>query len=168
MKAGKFIFGNSFICLMSDRAARLAALRAKANRAAPTPAAQGSDEEQKSSKVKWRNYTAIAVEGEGEGGGDNGDGGKAENVEEKPTKRQRTDDDLGAPVDVVAAALAEARANRPANSGGDPLDLAPKKINWDLKRDVAARLAKLEKRTQKALVTMLRERIEKEAEDGLD
>eukprot|EP00882_Tetradesmus_deserticola_P017445 GHRQ01018687.1.p1 GENE.GHRQ01018687.1~~GHRQ01018687.1.p1 ORF type:complete len:152 (+),score=80.90 GHRQ01018687.1:246-701(+) len=33
--------------------------------------------------------------------------------------------------------------------------VAPKKANWDLKREVAPRLAKLERRTQRALVQML-------------
>ena len=41
--------------------------------------------------------------------------------------------------------------------------MAPKKINSDLKRDISAKLAKLEKRTQKAIVSMLRERLELEA-----
>ena len=40
---------------------------------------------------------------------------------------------------------------------------APKKINWDLKRDIQDKLKKLEKRTQKAIVEMLKERLEKEA-----
>ena len=55
-------------------------------------------------------------------------------------------------------------------------DMAPKKINSDLKRDISAKLAKLEKRTQKAIVSMLRERLEleasaavnEEAEDDVD
>ena len=42
-------------------------------------------------------------------------------------------------------------------------NMAPKKINSDLKRDISAKLAKLEKRTQKAIVSMLRERLELEA-----
>jgi coiled-coil domain-containing protein 12 len=33
--------------------------------------------------------------------------------------------------------------------------VAPKKANWDLKREVEPRLAKLERRTQRALVEML-------------
>jgi coiled-coil domain-containing protein 12 len=35
--------------------------------------------------------------------------------------------------------------------------VAPKKVNWDLKREVEPRLAKLERRTQRALVEMLLE-----------
>jgi len=37
----------------------------------------------------------------------------------------------------------------------NPLTLAPKKPNWDLKRDVAQKLEKLDKRTQRALVEIL-------------
>ena len=42
--------------------------------------------------------------------------------------------------------------------------MAPKKINWDLKRDIQPKLDKLEKRTQKAMVALLRERLAKEAD----
>mmetsp|Transcript_7438 Transcript_7438/g.15981 ORF Transcript_7438/g.15981 Transcript_7438/m.15981 type:complete len:231 (+) Transcript_7438:207-899(+) len=49
--------------------------------------------------------------------------------------------------------------------------MAPKKINWDLKRDISDKLEKLERRTQKAIVGILKERLELEAakavsEDG--
>ena len=35
------------------------------------------------------------------------------------------------------------------------MNLAPKKQNWDLKRDVEKKLAKLEKRTKKAVIEIL-------------
>lgn len=38
----------------------------------------------------------------------------------------------------------------------DLANLAPMKANWDLKRDVAKRLQKLEKRTNKAIAEILR------------
>ena len=41
----------------------------------------------------------------------------------------------------------------------------PKKVNWDLKRDIQGKLDRLERRTQRSLVELLRERLEKEAED---
>lgn len=47
----------------------------------------------------------------------------------------------------------------------------PKKINWDLKRGIQTKLDKLEKRTQKAIVALLKERLEKDAAevgDGTD
>lgn len=38
----------------------------------------------------------------------------------------------------------------------DPfLNIAPKKPNWDLRRDVQKKLDKLERRTQKAMVTLM-------------
>lgn len=37
--------------------------------------------------------------------------------------------------------------------------IAPKKPNWDLKRDVAPRLDVLERRTQRAIADLLRERV---------
>lgn len=42
----------------------------------------------------------------------------------------------------------------------DLANLAPRKPDWDLKRDVAKKLEKLEKRTQKAIVELIRERLQ--------
>ena len=42
--------------------------------------------------------------------------------------------------------------------GEDPeevlINVAPKKANWDLRRDIAGKLAKLERRTQRAIVQL--------------
>lgn len=40
------------------------------------------------------------------------------------------------------------------------------KVNWDLKRDIQHKMDKLEKRTQRAIVQLLRERLEREAAGG--
>jgi coiled-coil domain-containing protein 12 len=40
------------------------------------------------------------------------------------------------------------------------MDIAPKKANWDLKRDVARKLERLEKRTQRAIVDLIRDKVE--------
>lgn len=37
------------------------------------------------------------------------------------------------------------------------VNIAPKKANWDLKRDVQPKLDKLERRTQRAMLDMMRE-----------
>lgn len=37
--------------------------------------------------------------------------------------------------------------------------LAPKKIDWDLKRDIESKMQKLERRTQKAVATIIRQRL---------
>ena len=42
---------------------------------------------------------------------------------------------------------------------------ATKKINWDLKRDLELQMDRLERKTQKALVELLKERLSKEAEE---
>ena len=44
----------------------------------------------------------------------------------------------------------------------DLTTLAPQKIDWDLKRDVEKKLRLLEKRTQKAIVELIKERINKQ------
>lgn len=49
------------------------------------------------------------------------------------------------------------------------MDVAPKKANWDLKRDVEGKLELLEKRTQRALILLQQEEERKrlEAEGGI-
>lgn len=42
------------------------------------------------------------------------------------------------------------------------MNLAPRKIDWDLKRDIAAKLEKLERRTQRAIAELIRERLQEE------
>jgi coiled-coil domain-containing protein 12 len=41
--------------------------------------------------------------------------------------------------------------------------LAPRRVNWDLKRDVEPKLEKLERRTRRALVDIAREEERKRA-----
>lgn len=49
----------------------------------------------------------------------------------------------------------------------DPfVNIAPKKPNWDLRRDVQKRLEKLERRTLKAIYQLMQEEKEKEAIEG--
>ncbi|XP_033732059.1 coiled-coil domain-containing protein 12-like [Pecten maximus] len=47
----------------------------------------------------------------------------------------------------------------------DIMNLAPRKPDWDLKRDVAKKLEKLEKRTQRAIAELIRERLKSSNED---
>jgi len=44
--------------------------------------------------------------------------------------------------------------------------IAPKKPNWDLKNQVAGRMTKLQRRTQRAIVDILREKMAQEDENG--
>ena len=70
------------------------------------------------------------------------------------------------------AGATDATTTTSANAG-TVTSMAPKKTNWDLKRDIGDKLAKLERRTQKAIVKILKERLESEAavaanDDGKD
>ena len=44
----------------------------------------------------------------------------------------------------------------------DFMNLAPRKPDWDLKRDIAPKLAKLERRTARAIGEIIRERLKEE------
>lgn len=51
----------------------------------------------------------------------------------------------------------------------DPIvSIAPKKPNWDLRRDVAKKLEKLEKRTQRAIVELMNEEEERRQAEAAD
>ncbi|GFR43708.1 hypothetical protein Agub_g4818 [Astrephomene gubernaculifera] len=45
------------------------------------------------------------------------------------------------------------------------VNIAPKKANWDLKRDVQPKLDKLERRTQRAILEMMREEERRKLEE---
>jgi coiled-coil domain-containing protein 12 len=47
----------------------------------------------------------------------------------------------------------------------DITNLAPRKPDWDVKRDVAEKLERLDRRTQKAIAELIRERLKKGQED---
>ncbi|XP_070535925.1 coiled-coil domain-containing protein 12-like [Ptychodera flava] len=47
----------------------------------------------------------------------------------------------------------------------DLINLAPRKPDWDLKRDVSKKLEKLERRTQRAIAELIRERLATSKED---
>lgn len=49
----------------------------------------------------------------------------------------------------------------------DISSLAPRKPDWDLKRDVAKKLEKLERRTQKAIAELIWERLKQGNDDDL-
>ncbi|KAK3267957.1 hypothetical protein CYMTET_19724 [Cymbomonas tetramitiformis] len=46
------------------------------------------------------------------------------------------------------------------------MSVAPKKANWDLRRDVAKKLEKLERRTQRAMVELMQEEEKRRMEAG--
>lgn len=50
--------------------------------------------------------------------------------------------------------------------GSETMNVAPRKPNWDLKRDVAKKMERLNRMTQKAIVELLREKLAREAAAG--
>lgn len=136
---------------MTDRKARLAALAAKAGRSK-----QLDDENKKEDtpKVNFRNYVpqdaslVVAPKNKEE---DN------DEPEEPVTKKPKLEE-----------ALEQAQQEVSAASQTTTL-VETKKINWDLKRDLEPQLDKLERKTQRAMVEILKERLAKEAtEEDLD
>ncbi|KAM4027800.1 coiled-coil domain-containing protein 12 [Anomaloglossus baeobatrachus] len=62
----------------------------------------------------------------------------------------------------------EAAKPEPIIEEVDLTNLAPRKPDWDLKRDVAKKLEKLEKRTQRAIAELIRERLKGQEENLAD
>jgi cwf18 pre-mRNA splicing factor len=151
---------------MTDRKARLAALRAKAGRE--------------------NEFAVVTSKSDDAHHDDNGplqeqfasentvfQGGKR--PRDNPATGTTTADDVD-PSELLKQALLKARKEAaglpPAvseHSGENlvsvkaPTELIAKKINADLKRGIQSKLDKLERRTQKAIVALLRQRLEKEA-----
>jgi len=59
----------------------------------------------------------------------------------------------------------EAAIPEPIIEEVDLANLAPRKPDWDLKRDVAKKLEKLERRTQKAIAELIRDRLKGSEEE---
>ena len=127
-----------------DRQARLKALRASRD--------GGDDGGGDAKKLKFRNYLpqseALSANFEAPASlpkpdlGD--DGGPAAKKPDAPS--------------AFEAELARIRAE-----DTEAVSVVPKDPNWDLKRDIEPKLAILRKRTQKAIVATLRERLKKES-----
>ncbi|CAI5746669.1 unnamed protein product [Peronospora destructor] len=81
---------------------------------------------------------------------------------EKPNDQQDTDTkDLVERVDQAQ----EENAKTEDESEDELLNLAPKRANWDMERDMAPMLRKLERRTQHAIVEILREKLSAEQQE---
>lgn len=140
---------------MEDRKARLAALAAKAGRIKPLP----TTNEDSPKVLHFRNYTPTDSTLESS---------STVTTDEPATKRiKQTNSEKS----VLEKALELAKTELPEIRGEEDVMMmaaAPKKINADLKRDIQPKLEKLERRTHKAIVALLRERLEREADAGLD
>ncbi|CAI5448692.1 unnamed protein product [Caenorhabditis angaria] len=80
----------------------------------------------------------------------------------KPTQEsvgeQKTHVDLDIVQNEIQDHLKDVLHEKPIESV-DLAMLAPRKIDWDLKRDIEKKLAKLERKTQQAIVTIIRNRL---------
>ncbi|GMH79335.1 hypothetical protein TL16_g08109 [Triparma laevis f. inornata] len=138
---------------MSDRAARLAALRAKAGKSKPAPSATVDEPKQ----MKFRNYEPPPSEVA------EGDDATVDDDLEQASKRVKTSN--GEEKTVMQKALEEVNVANVGASAQSLNSMTPKKSNWDLKRDCASKLKKLDRKTKKALVALLREKIEREEQE---
>ena len=171
---------------MGDRKARLAALAARAGRNQPVATNNNVSSDQDTNNrnekineidaskpvISFRNYVPKDANLDKDANTSASDGG--------PSKRQKTaaTSNLKNEEPKSALELALANTNREAReaaghnvgeAGGwsKVTGISTKKVNWDLKRDIQQKMDRLERRTQKAIVELLRERLEQEArQDG--
>ncbi|KAK2466744.1 hypothetical protein APHAL10511_001002 [Amanita phalloides] len=77
-------------------------------------------------------------------------------------KHAKTDEDMQDTVEKDIAGLAEdiiAEDEQRRQQELDVFNIAPKRPNWDLKREMGKKLAKLERKTQEAVHTLIRQRL---------
>lgn len=144
---------------------------------------------QQKKTISFRNYapTNKSLEHQSSSDQDGNEEERQRQQQQHPAnKRPRITDDEEAADTVTAPptsqsmlqdALREAQKEGPspvdgvvtaAGASSTTVVAVPKKINWDLKRDIAPKLAKLERRTQKVIVEMLKQRLEIEASQAAD
>ena len=144
---------------MTDRRARLAALAARAGRN-QEPSSSGDTNETSDQPEHKRQRI------------EDGPSDEVALPDNNETLSRVVDNSYQANEDHLEKALREAEIQetqeRRQDNSSELVDLAPKKVNWDLRRDCAKKLEKLERRTQKKIIEMLKKRLESEAEGDLD
>ncbi|CAM9526609.1 unnamed protein product [Ectocarpus sp. 13 AM-2016] len=151
----------------AERRSRLKALKEKANKS-----------------IKFRNYrpqdaavrqqaldnskVGEPTSGSGSDGANKGEGaasssgksmgGGRKEGEEEPQKEQE-----GKRKAPESSLIQQELKKQKETQDEEELNIAPKKANWDLKRDVEKKLEKLDRRTQRAIVEIIRERMAEEA-----
>lgn len=169
---------------MEDRKARLAALAAKAGRVAPTDAPSETTAASSKRSIHFRNYIPSDPQlNETQLTGNDEESIPTTSLAESSSKRSRTSERLEPrsatqkDPSILQVALEKARseisnistsgetwkAQTSAPEGMALSGITRKKINEDLKRNIQPQLDRLQKRTQRAIVSLLRERLEKEA-----
>lgn len=170
---------DSSYAMSDDRKSRLADLAAKAGRNVPSAAASTGDDPSSSEskpKILFRNY--VPKDANLSASNLNDKQGISSLSSQRPpaSKRRKSNSVENSPKSAIELALAKTsqesrqaagQVNITSGSGWSTVTpVSSKKINWDLKRDIAHKMEKLERRTQKAIVDLLRERLEREAADG--
>ncbi|THH10837.1 hypothetical protein EW145_g1053 [Phellinidium pouzarii] len=77
-------------------------------------------------------------------------------------RNQNDDDNMEDTVEKDVAGLAQQIIAEDEEMRAQDLDLtniAPKRLNWDLKRELERKIAKLERKTQEAIHTLIRQRL---------
>ncbi|OWR46723.1 coiled-coil domain containing 12 protein [Danaus plexippus plexippus] len=82
-------------------------------------------------------------------------------------QKEKLQDAQPAQVEEEVKDLVEAGKEKVVLQDLDISSLAPRKPDWDLKRDVAKKLEKLERRTQKAIAELIWERLKEGNEENL-
>ncbi|XP_054245923.1 coiled-coil domain-containing protein 12 [Indicator indicator] len=85
--------------------------------------------------------------------------------EDEELKKRKVPQAKPASVEEKVKDQLEAAKPEPIIDEVDLANLAPRKPDWDLKRDVAKKLEKLEKRTQRAIAELIRERLKGQEEE---
>lgn len=85
--------------------------------------------------------------------------------EDEELKKRKLPPAKPASVEDTVKEQLEAAKPEPIIDEVDLANLAPRKPDWDLKRDVSKKLEKLEKRTQRAIAELIRERLKGQEEE---
>ncbi|XP_071416134.1 coiled-coil domain-containing protein 12 [Pithys albifrons albifrons] len=85
--------------------------------------------------------------------------------EDEELKKRKLPPGKPASVEDTVKDQLEAAKPEPIIDEVDLANLAPRKPDWDLKRDVSKKLEKLEKRTQRAIAELIRERLKGQEEE---
>ncbi|KAI9822772.1 MAG: hypothetical protein M1832_003005 [Thelocarpon impressellum] len=136
---------NSLLAHADERATRLAALRNLKRKQGDSAENATEETEASSFPLSGRNYDATTR-------------GPKLGFDAPPTEGERTLElraaDLAAET-AAQAAQAEAEAAKPL----DLWKLRPKKPNWDLKRDLEAKMVRVNVRTDNAIARLVRQRV---------
>lgn len=175
--------------MSDDRKARLAALAARAGRNQPIAATGNSsqetdnkDEQMKDSSdvaakpvISFRNYVpkdASLDKAVTSSSNDTNENQPAAAKRQKTTTSNINSDEPKSALEIALAKTdresREAAGHSVGEAGGwsKVIPISTKKVNWDLKRGIEQKMERLERRTQKAIVELLRERLEQEAREG--